>query len=96
MGYKIRYGKNNKLESNRRKEWYKIVLLVAGTVCWVLVGVVWPETRDMFWRFFFPWLNEPTMAAFSNMIEQIGGGCGVATAFSDFCREVISYAGTPV
>ena len=96
MSYSIRYGQDMKQEIQLKSKARKNIVYLTSGICLVMLGVIWPEVRDCARQILFPWLNESTVVAFSNMIGQIGDGAAVSTALVDFCRNLINNAGSPV
>lgn len=90
MSYSISYGHKGKQNTpkNRPKMKLAVLILVGAAAC-----LLWPQVGDTVRNLLFPWLDEPTVSAFSDMVTQIGEGTNVAEAFTAFCREIMSNAG---
>lgn len=96
MSYSIRYGEDTKhevrIKKKNRDKW--VVILCLGAA--MTAGILIPQVRELAHKLLFPWLDDATAVAFGAMIQKIGEGAAVPTAFFDFCREVFGNAIIPV
>ena len=89
MGYKIVYGEE--LPPRRKSRlglWTAAFLLVFVTA----VRLAWPAGAEQLRTVLKP--SRETVAAFSQMVANVGAGQGMGEAVTAFCRSVVSSAQT--
>ena len=89
MGYKIVYGEEPALRRKSRLGlWTAAFLLIFVTV----IRLTWPEGAAQLRTVLEP--GGETVAAFSQMVANVGAGQGMGEAVTAFCRSVVSSAQT--
>lgn len=96
MSYAIRYGQEPKQILLRKRMSWKHKFVAICIAAALLLGLMWPQGQEWMRQALFPWLNEMTVHAFSDMIQQIRYGTAIPVALTEFCREIIENAEVPV
>lgn len=92
MGYRITYGQEPKVKRRtmcRRRIWLCAGAVLILSVC---ICAAQPEIQEMVRQLLFPLTDEATVAAFQEMVRQVGEGTSVGDAVFSFCREIIENA----
>ena len=88
MSYNIIYNPENKkryppVRNKKSNPFYIVLILLLGSVA------VYGLTQSGIIHYLIPGDPEITAEAFSVMVERVGQGETVGTAFASFCKEII-------
>lgn len=90
MSYRVIYGAEQVIQKHKKKSArFRILIALSILIFAWTVRLLWPEGREMLAMYLLP--GEPTLteAAFSNLLENLRHGFGMADSLTVFCREVL-------
>ena len=90
MAYRIVYGTDPIVQKhNTGTARIRILIALNFLIFAMVVRLLWPEGRELLVMQFLP--GDPTMTeiAFSNLLDSLRQGSGMAESLTVFCREIL-------
>lgn len=93
MGYRVEYGPVRKVRNvEKRISGKASMTALCFLVFCLLVGILWPEGREMLRQILFPGDPAVTTAAFNELTSEIRAGTNVTVALQRFCAHILKGA----
>lgn len=91
MSYRIVYGPEQKIPTQKDHRSLRIRMLTALFLILFLIGVkkYWPEGHAALNALLLPGKPGVTQMAIDEMVSALGEGVSVSDAFTAFCRQII-------
>lgn len=97
LAYRIEYASGGAIRSDLPRKSSRLAVMTAGAFAafLILVHVFWPVGDEKLRNILIPGDPDVTVAAFSQMVDQLQCGDPLSDAVEGFCREIFAHAEIP-